>query len=275
MLIAFVAQFSFYLTALLLIGLAVGSALGIQQPIPGWFLAALSLFVALTYGLRLLAANVLLADNLQTIFNTTTFHWIWIAHRTQAFIFLSGCLLAAVAAAFHVRAGLMAAALVLSIGFGFAGHTQSLDSPGIFPGLVALHVLIAGFWFAAPAMLWPRTDGHLSELLKRVERFSRIALFAVPILFAAGIALAWRLADGADGLAATGYGNLILAKLAVAGAALGLGAINKTWVTARLKSDDGAARRTLRITLSIDQLLFLSALGFIAWATTIQGPEHL
>ncbi len=70
---------------------------------------------------------------------------------------------------------------------------------------------------------------------------------------------------------ATAYGRLILVKIAAAAGALGLGALNKIWVTRQLSVDPQGGRAALRITLSVDACLFATALAAVAAATTVVG----
>lgn len=71
---------------------------------------------------------------------------------------------------------------------------------------------------------------------------------------------------------ATAYGQLLLAKLVLAGAALGLGALNKVSLTARLRDAPVQARGQLRASLAAEAVLFAGALVLVALATTIAGP---
>jgi putative copper resistance protein D len=135
-----------------------------------------------------------------------------------------------------------------------------------------MHVLIAAFWFAAPVTLWPTLQIEAAALAARVNRFSNIAVAAVPLLFALGLWLALLLAGGWGPLLTSLYGQLLLAKLAAASFALALGAYNKTIVAARLRTDQEAGRSALRLTLGLDTALFAGALAAVAAATSLTGP---
>jgi putative copper resistance protein D len=170
----------------------------------------------------------------------------------------------------RIGAGIGAGALTLS--FGLTGHSQALDTPGLAPGAVALHVLIAGFWLAGPMTLWPTHKLEQAALTARVTRFSNIAVAGVPLLFALGLWLALLLAGGWTPLLTSLYGQLLLTKLAAASFALALGAYNKSVVTALLRTAPEQGRRALKRTLRLDVAFFLIALCAIAAATSLTGP---
>jgi putative copper export protein len=162
--------------------------------------------------------------------------------------------------------------LLAAAGFALTGHTQGLTEPGFAPPAVALHVLIAGFWVAAPVTLWPVTSLADGRLLARLERFSVVAVAAIPILVALGVWLAWRLAGGFAPLIASTYGLLLLLKLLVALAAMGMGALNRQVVTGKVRQNAAVGRRWLRTTLAIETTLFLVAIMAVSAATTIGAP---
>lgn len=274
-LLAFAIQFGYYAVALLLVGMALGRGFGVTRTHSIPDSALLALVVLSLYAVRLLLANAKLGGSFIAAFDPATFPWIWRAYGLQAFAVLIGCGLAVVGELLQWRLVMIAAALMLSASFGLAGHTQGLEAPGIFPWLAGLHVLVAGFWFAAPAALWPWARLNKAELVRRLRAFSRIAQIAVPALFVAGLILGWRLAGGWEGLTGSAYGRLLLAKLFVASVALGLGAVNKMWVTGQIEQNDHEGYAALKLTLSIEFIAFLGALALIALATTVLGPEQI
>ena len=163
-------------------------------------------------------------------------------------------------------------AIALALSFALTGHSQALESPGFAPWVVAFHVVIAAFWFAAPLTLWPAKNLSDIDLTVRLERFSAIALFVVPLLFLLGLWLAWRLAGGVQQLIASDYGRLLLLKLAVAAVALGLGGLNKLVTTPIMARDPLRGRRLLKRSLIAEATAFTAAIVIVAWATTMTGP---
>lgn len=170
----------------------------------------------------------------------------------------------------RVVAGLGAAAL--SVGFGLTGHAQGLTDPGLAPVMVAAHVLIAGFWVAAPISLYPGSMLDSASLTSRLHRFSKIAVAAIPVLIAVGIWLAWILTEGGEKLLGTTYGLLLLAKLAIGVIAIGVGALNKQIIAAKVQADPATGRKWLCVALLCEATLFAAAIIAVSAATTIGAP---
>jgi putative copper export protein len=165
-------------------------------------------------------------------------------------------------------------AVAMSASFGLTGHTQGLDNPGLMPIAAAVHVLIAGFWLAAPLSLWPRRALADALLARRLRQFSAIALAAIPILVILGVSLAWTLARGRDGLLHTAYGALLLLKLAASLVAIVVGAINHKFVARLVTTEPEGGRKWLASTLSIEAVMFVAAVLIVSAATTFTGPAE-
>ncbi|MBU3919798.1 MAG: CopD family protein, partial [Alphaproteobacteria bacterium] len=202
------------------------------------------------------------------------FGWTWAGGGRPALVLFAGAVLLVMSAGSKNRAVPLLAAGSISAAFALTGHTAGLASPGFAPWVVAGHILIAGFWLGAPATLWPMTTTADAEVLSRTEGFSRIARLFVPLLFASGVYLFWRINGGFEAALTTGYGRLLAAKLVLATIILGLGALNMTLITRQLISDPARGRAALRSTLRIDTILFAVILVLIAAATTFSGPTE-
>lgn len=265
-----------YAATLLASGVSLHVSLGLIEPAgrrgaaicAGAFaLAALFLMSA-----KLLVINAQIAGGMEQAFDSASFAWTW---RTQgmaalAIVFGAAAILLAVLTGVFGLAGIGAIAFALS--FALTGHSQALDSPGIAPWGVAVHVVIAAFWIAAPLTLWPSQRLSDIDLTGRLERFSSIALFVVPLLFMLGLWLAWRLAGGVQQLITSDYGRLLLLKLVIAAIALGLGGLNKFVTTPIMARDPLRGRRLLTRSLIAEATVFGAAIMIVAWATTITGP---
>jgi putative copper export protein len=138
--------------------------------------------------------------------------------------------------------------------------------------MVAAHVLIAGFWVAAPISLYPGSMLDSASLTSRLHRFSKIAVAAIPVLIAVGIWLAWILTEGGEKLLGTTYGLLLLAKLAIGVIAIGVGALNKQIIAAKVQADPATGRKWLCVALLCEATLFAAALIAVSAATTIGAP---
>jgi copper resistance protein D len=233
--------------------------------------ALLGCAAAFFAALRLAIANVQLGGSIVSIVDPATLSWTWPTLAPSSIAFALGGALALAAWRFPWPLAALSA-IALAAGFALTGHAQALESPGLAPWGVGLHALIAAFWIAAPITLWPRANLSNEAVLSRSERFSRLALVLVPVLFVIGVWLAVLLAGSVEALFSSLYGQLLLAKLAAASAALALGAYNKHIVARKLSQTPAAGRRALTITLAFDMALFASALILVGAATTFTGP---
>jgi putative copper resistance protein D len=262
------------LSAILVIGLALHAALGVVErdafsrlrPIAvGAALATLT-FVAV----RFLILLVQLGDGPGVIdFELIALAWT-VLGASSVFI-VGGAIAAVVGLWFGIRAACVIGAVAASLGFAFTGHTQGLADPGLAPWALAAHVLIAGFWIAAPLNLFPADQLDDATLAVRLRRFSAIAVAAIPLLVVLGVWLALILSGSVEALLTTAYGKLLLGKLAIGLAGMAIGALNKQILTRRLLASPPEARRWLKASLRAEAALFLGAVVLISAATTFTG----
>ena len=256
---------------------ALGSAgLGLQTLVLGtehrrWVIC-LALVLAISVAGRLLLLNAELAGGLLRAFDFSMFGWIWAPNQVQVLAYVTGAVALIAGAFFRMKALLLIGAGAVFVGAGLGGHTQGLEPPGINPVLVSVHVAIAAFWVTALIVLWPRETISDSILLKRMKRFSSVAVWCVPMLFASGLWLAWQLSGSFEALTTENYGRFLLLKLLLACSALVLGAFNKLMVAKHLQTQAGTGRTLLRRTLTLDACLFAGIVVAIAAATTLTGP---
>ncbi|HWA23722.1 MAG TPA: CopD family protein [Caulobacterales bacterium] len=267
-------KLALYVSALLAIGFGALTALGvIESAARKPFLAAalLSAAVALLLGLsRLTLTSAELGD----AFASANLALVW---QTQSGALLAlglGVALFCLAYLWPGRLLSAGAALAVAVSFALTGHAQGVPAPLLTPIAVAAHVACAGFWLAAPLAIWPSARISDETLFARVRGFSGFALAVVPMLFGLGIALALRLAGDVHALLTSFYGQLLIAKLAAASGALGLGAYNKLVVTHALSAEPARGRVMLRFALVADIVLFAAALILVGWATTLTGPPE-
>jgi putative copper export protein len=275
----FLVKIGLYASALTAGGLALHGALGIiegDRTKATLRLAAVAAVLALAFcSARLLLINAQLGAGIVDAFNAANFRWTWAMQGSAALATTGGVTALALAFLFAPRVLMGLAALAIAASFALTGHSQALEAPGLAPWAVAGHALIAAFWFAAPITLWPSTDLANDDVLRRARRFSVFAVAAIPILFALGVWLLWRLAGGVGAAVSSLYGQLLIVKLMAALAALGLGAFNKMTVTAALLGSPARGRILLTRTLTVDAVLFAIALGLVGWATTMTGPPDM
>jgi len=163
-----------------------------------------------------------------------------------------------------------AGAMLLS--FGVTGHAAAAAA---LAGVVAAAHVAAAAWWLGGLLLLRRACLSLSAeaLAALVGRFSRLALPVVGGMAAAGTVLVFVLVKPTLDAWLTAYGLNLAVKLALAGAALGIAARNRTRLAPRLASGGVAASGALRRALALEIALVAGALAATAWLTTFHSPH--
>jgi putative copper export protein len=155
-------------------------------------------------------------------------------------------------------------------GFLITGHTSTHALRLVLAPLLALHLLVVGFWFGSllPLALVIRLEPRATAAAV-LKRFSVIAGWLVPLIVVAGLTMAWLLAGSLDVLGRP-YGELLIAKLAGFGLLMVLAAYNK-W---RLTPAFGAAQSdlSLRRSMAAEYVLIVAVLSVTAVLTTFYSP---
>ena len=145
-------------------------------------------------------------------------------------------------------AGAVVLVIAVLIGPAWTGHAGA--TPGVageFPlAADALHLLAAGAWLGGLpplAMLlaaaWRGKDPRWAAVTAiAVQRFSLFGVISVGTLLASGIANSWYEVGTLNNLFATSYGRLVLLKIGLFAAMIGLAAINRFYLTPRLATAD-------------------------------------
>jgi copper resistance protein D len=151
-------------------------------------------------------------------------------------------------------------ALVLAVAFvaavAFAGHAAAGDgAEGVIHGAAdVLHLVAAAAWVGALVPLAivlavARDDGGSSSLaIARIAtlRFSTLGIASVGTVLATGIVNTYELTGSAAALFGTGYGRLLLIKIALFLAMLAIAAVNRMRLTPRLIAGGAAAGPALQ-----------------------------
>ena len=116
---------------------------------------------------------------------------------------------------------------------------------------------------AAPKVAGDRESLSLAASLG--HRFGRIAAFTVPVLIAAGIAMAWLLLGNVAVLVATGYGLTLLAKIGAVACLLVAAAANKLRFVPAMRNGDRTAALGLRRSIAFEW----AAVCFVLMATAV------
>jgi putative copper export protein len=156
-------------------------------------------------------------------------------------------------------------------GFLLTGHTSAHPLRVVLAPLLALHVLIAAFWFGSllPLMLVMR-DETQDKAVRVIERFSAIAIWLVPVILLAGLGMGWLLA-GSIRVLQRPYGEILIAKVAGFALLMVLAANNKWRLTPALSA--GGTVLPLRRAIAIEYVLIIAILAATAVLTTFFSPE--
>jgi copper transport protein len=179
---------------------------------------------------------------------------------------------------------LFAAIAALAMTAPLAGHAASHSPRGLLAGSDAVHVLCMCTWLGGLVMLVVALPLAARALLPEdrtplmaavVGRFSRMAMIVVTLLLLTGIVNSVVLVASFDALVETAYGRLVLAKVAVFGVLLSLGAFNQRRMLPQLRvlaargDPPGAAATVLRraVALEVGFVLVVLAVTSVLVAT--------
>jgi putative copper export protein len=163
-------------------------------------------------------------------------------------------------------------ALFALIAFTRAGHATT-HSPGLLLAvLLFIHVAAVAFWFGSLLPLRRVAAAELPAAAARiVEAFSRLALRVVPLLAAAGIALAALLLGSWDNLA-TNYGRLVVLKLGLFAILMLLAALNRWRYGPALATGEERIVTIFRRVVMAEFVLIAVVLAVTAALTALFSP---
>jgi putative copper resistance protein D len=181
---------------------------------------------------------------------------------------------------------LLAAVLVGTLAF--AGHAiggQGIEGI-VHPSADILHLIAAAAWVGALmplavllTMTGPDTAG-LAVARTATRRFSTLGIVSVATLLLTGIVNSWYLVGSVSALTGTGYGQLLLVKLALFAGMVGIAAVNWSRLTPRLVQNADAAdalraRRLLRRNAVIEAAAGAAIIGIVAVLGILPPASHL
>ena len=145
--------------------------------------------------------------------------------------------------------------------FATSGHTRAGQNAAVATVADVSHLWVVAVWGGGLVLLWRclrarRDDGDRADTVGMVGRFSTVATVMVVLVGVTGGVLGWAEVGTLDALTSTGYGRLLLAKLAVVGAVAALGIYNHVrLVPALSRGKAGAALSQLWTTIRLEVLL--------------------
>lgn len=127
---------------------------------------------------------------------------------------------------------------VLGAAGAWAARSHAAAEHSVLGWLIdAVHLAAGGIWLGSLAvvgvLVWRRAGGERWAL---VRRYARLALALVVVLAAAGIGSGLALVPSWDALFGTGYGRLVVLKVALLAGALALAAGSRWWALRRAKA---------------------------------------
>jgi copper resistance protein D len=180
----------------------------------------------------------------------------------------------------------LAAALVGSLSF--AGHAIGAEGAEsiVHPLADVLHLVAAAAWVGAlvPLALLLAITGKdpsaLAVARAATLRFSTLSVVSVATLFVSGIINTWYLAGSVAALTETEYGHLLLVKVALFFAMVGVAAVNRLWLKPRLvdAADLAVAQASCRAlcrNATIEATLGAAVIAVVAVLGTLPPGNHL
>ena len=181
----------------------------------------------------------------------------------------------------------LAAAVSLAASIAWTGHAASTPFTLGYLHLAsdALHLTAASAWIGGlvPLALLlgmvRRHKGWASLELDVIRRFSMLGTVSVATLILSGFFNAWILVGSFRGLVVTGYGQLLMLKLAAFAVMLAFAAFNRFVLTQRLALSSDQARQDALRALSrntwIEIALGLSIFAIVGALGTLHPAAHL
>lgn len=164
-------------------------------------------------------------------------------------------------------------AVLVAASFTLTGHTFTSTWRWLLAPLLLTHLLIVAFWLGALQPLWLITQCESRERAARtVALFSAAAFWLVPLILAAGVAMAALLLPNLHALRQP-YGELILVKVGLFALVMSLAALNKWRFGPALAGSNLLAGRTFRRIVLLEYLIIVVVLSVTAVMTTFFSPE--
>ena len=163
-------------------------------------------------------------------------------------------------------------AVLACLAFTLTGHTSVAAHRGLLASLLMIHLLVVTFWFGALGPLYLASSRETSvRAFEIVEAFTLVATWLVPVILLAGVAMAVALLPGVSALREP-YGELLIAKLIVFAALMGLATANKWLLGPALAQGTVESGRRFRRAVAAEYLLIVAVLSVTAVMTTFFSP---
>jgi putative copper export protein len=163
---------------------------------------------------------------------------------------------------------------LVSVSFALIGHTTMPADRWLLAPVIVLHTLIVAFWFGSlRALIHVVSGDSVQAAAKVVERFSRLAGIAVPLIFLAGLLMTYCLLPAWQALASP-YGLAVLGKMLAFAVLTGLAALNRWRLGPALTTGGATAVRSFCVVAKVEWLIIAAVLFGTAVLTMFLSPSH-
>ena len=225
-----------------------------------------------------LTASYVLGSGAGALLEASTWSAMPMREYAVTFVVVAGVLAAAwllgreAAPRSRARVAAVAAAVAIAAP-AFTGHARAESPVALVVGADVLHLVAGSTWVGGLVGLilaLRELAGRGDEAASTLTRFSGVAAGILVVLAATGSLLGWRILASWDALFATGYGRLLIAKVAVVVVVVALAAWNRYRLLPRVRDagrrDERAAAETLlrAVRVEVSALAVVLALtGFL------------
>lgn len=165
-----------------------------------------------------------------------------------------------------------AGGVLVCASYALLGHTTSLPPRPLLAALLLVHLLCAAFWIGSlPPLAWVARSGG-PQTAHLVRGWAGAAAAAVPVLVAAGLALAWWILDDLGQLVRSWYGLALLAKIGFVAALLGVAAWHRYSLTPALAAGIPGAGARLARSIAVEAVVALLVLYAAAEMVSASPP---
>lgn len=167
----------------------------------------------------------------------------------------------------------IAGATLIAASFTFMGHTAADPERWLLAPLLLLHASVIAFWFGS---LWPLltvTRLETAEIAGAViGQFSRTAVWVVPLIFLAGLAMSALLLPGLSSLG-TPYGILLLTKIGGFSILMALAGLNKWRLAPGISRGNRVSVSAFRVSLMGEWVVILAIVTITSVMTALFSPD--
>ena len=170
-------------------------------------------------------------------------------------------------------AALIGTSLIV-VSFAFMGHTAAAAQRWLLAPLLIAHLFTVAFWFGS---LWPLATVTRCENAviagAIIESFSKVAIWAVSVIFVAGVAMAGALLPGLASLRSP-YGISLMGKLAGFAILMALASMNKWRLGPKIAQGNRSSLKSLQLSVLAEWVLILTVVTITAAMTALFSPDH-